>query len=479
MLRFVLLALIQIVAMLQAAEPRVAPPQRAGAAKGLVLGSILHDRGAAVFGLFDLRAYHLPCSEEDPGADFETRGRPLPVELATAAKSFRVHDVPEGRLWIVADSEIWGTQTVGPVDVLPGGVRRAHVVYAVDRDDVLEVVALHGAEDPHLGADDELRFETDTRVRTPRKLERGHCRFLFEGLDPERGTVSLESAYYGRHLRSASPGGSLGWELPAPCSLKLVVQDAATGVELTRYSVGRFDGLEGSDELFRKLWEPRPADGVYTRLPCSGRLLIRAPGYREDEVAVPRDLRGADDPTLVVRLDPALVLRGRVVDSSGRAVAGARVGLERIAKHLDRHGFRSPPSPRTDEDGGFEFDGLRHGDYRLRVQPPFPGPSVSSEVTFDATTSLVTLTLPPTGRLVGRLVGDLPQGAYVLAESVPATATTSVAGLDETGRFSFPRLPVGPVKIWLVLERGDERRGRPLGVVEIVPGMNEQDFTLD
>jgi hypothetical protein len=473
----------------------IAPPKRTdddeakkrtSAAHGRVLGSVIDDKGLPVFGLLSLRAFHLPLTTEKvkgegekDAIDPQLVGTPVPVQLS--GTTYRVQDVPAGRVWIYADSALWGESSASAA-VVPDRVRRAHIVYPVDQSNALEFVFQHDAGHPHLDVEDTVRLHADLAVRTPRKLEVGHCRFLFENLHVARWELEVESPYYGPVTSFSRPGGSREVRLRPPCSLQLTVVDASTRLEITEYTLTLKNHWDRSIDW--STWELiRSPDGVFSNVPCNSPAFdVTAPGYCSERLR-PTGKKTADSRWIeTAALHPARSLRGRVVDAHGRAVPGAKVSIDvrrGTARNRERqwgHKFRKPEPIEATATGHFSFYGLHEGEYVLTARHTTLPLATRSDVRVDATSARTTLALPAVGTLHGRLLGAAPERRYILAEPIEVMGPSTAARLDTDGRFTLTDLPVGRLRLSI----HHKANGRHyLDVIEIVEGENEWELTLE
>src|SRR5205807_1752659 len=76
----------------------------------------------------------------------------------------------------------------------------------------------------------------------------------------------------------------------------------------------------------------------------------------------PVDVKAGNDVHLDVELDPGHELRGRVVDRSGRGVAGAYIAASAASER------RGGPMIATDSDGMFILSGLTDGKYQVSAR---------------------------------------------------------------------------------------------------------------
>ena len=151
----------------------------------------------------------------------------------------------------------------------------------------------------------------------------------------------------------------------------------------------------------------------------------------------------AASPILVdLTLPPSGTVTGVLRDGAGDPVIGADVTASSSGLGFDR-------SAVTDENGAFRFEDMALGTITVRA---FAGDLVAettAELTTDGQTLHVTLTLPVTGSVSGR-VFDTDQaplaGASVIVETRYGV-TSRTTYTDDAGRYSLPFVQEGPVRV--------------------------------
>ncbi|HEX6903329.1 MAG TPA: carboxypeptidase regulatory-like domain-containing protein [Thermoanaerobaculia bacterium] len=204
-------------------------------------------------------------------------------------------------------------------------------------------------------------------------------------------------------------------------------------------------------------------------------LLVKADGYLEAEV------QGARPPgrgPILIRLDPAAFLRGRVVDEAGQAVSGAVIDLEWqevLPEDPDERTVGTPllRSARSNSDGRFEITALPEGEVKLDVRAPGLIPLEAFEVAIPRpdTAPELTLTLRRGARLEGRVTttdGKPVPGARVSVDTGSALS-------DAEGAYTVDGLAPGQQEV-RVFHPHYKRIARPLLIQE---GANRFDFELE
>lgn len=174
-------------------------------------------------------------------------------------------------------------------------------------------------------------------------------------------------------------------------------------------------------------------------------------------------------------------LVGRVVDPSGKPVAGAEVVAS--AKLVGDAKYLYAPHPKayehmigghqraiTDASGGFRLDGVS-SDLVYIAAEATAGRSLPLRIAKATAPDTLTLRLSPWARLQGsvRLTGDRPPELEVFA-TLPQSATAPRAGfavnVDEEGRFDFVRIPAGTYELFV--ELGGDAQGRTYSARKVV-----------
>ena len=183
---------------------------------------------------------------------------------------------------------------------------------------------------------------------------------------------------------------------------------------------------------------------------------------------------------LTVVLEPAATLTGKVVDEQGDPVSQALVLLVK-----DGAGFRAERHHGVvEEEGHFEIQGLKTGNYQLMVrsQGYLPVEDRFVEVVVGKTIPSLTITLRRGATVEGRVVsaqGEPVPGAHVgilqQFEGDPMRNMFSMVETDGDGHYRLEGVPLGP----LDLEANHRSHARTVRSLEVQPGSNRLDFTLE
>ena len=227
------------------------------------------------------------------------------------------------------------------------------------------------------------------------------------------------------------------------------------GKPIASAGVHRVESLEPLDHRSARLEGEKPdaisgADGKFvledlaSGLPLN--LIVRAPGHLPAGV---RNVRPPNQKPLMVRLEAAAQLRGRVVSAEGEPVAGARVDFIWEAAVPDRPERKTgPPVERfatSDREGRFELRNLPSGTATVSAWAEGHVPVDGREVTVpwpDPDQELI-LTLERGTVLSGRVAttaGDPVSGARVSAGGASGTS-------DDDGVYKVEGAPVGRTTI--------------------------------
>ena len=237
--------------------------------------------------------------------------------------------------------------------------------------------------------------------------------------------------------------------------------------------VFRVEDLKRIDEMSARLDGDRAdavtsPDGrfVLEDLPAQSpaNLLVRARGY------LPAGVRGARAPNqepVAVRLEPATLLRGQVIDEARQPVASARLqlvlGAERPVTRLAV----------SDRDGHFEILDVPRGTGALSVQAHGFVPIEDLQVTLPRPEpgGALTLTLEKGALLTGRI--SLTDGTPVSGARVSAAGSTALS--DDDGAYAVEGVAPGPAVVG-VLHPSYRQYSKEM-IIE--PGRNQLDVTFE
>lgn len=160
-------------------------------------------------------------------------------------------------------------------------------------------------------------------------------------------------------------------------------------------------------------------------------LLIRAPGHLVTAIG---GVRPPGPDPLLIRMEPAAHLHGRVVDSSGAGVSNARVGLDwqRVLPEDPRKRPVGEPILRSvlsDDEGRFEIREVPEGDVSLHVTARgfVPVEAQSVHLPQPDPDDEFTLVLQPGARLEGRVATEAGEPVSKVRVSVGEHAASSDA----------------------------------------------------
>jgi beta-lactamase regulating signal transducer with metallopeptidase domain len=183
------------------------------------------------------------------------------------------------------------------------------------------------------------------------------------------------------------------------------------------------------------------------------RLTIRAPGFSEYRAI--KSQRITTDP-VVIALVPAHVIPGSVVDSSGKVVAGARIGIlsEQRPGHHTSHGGLGQLIAESDEHGTFQLADLSvETEYGLLVDAGDRGHALVPSIRADSPPVQVELQkkLTLSGEVRGKL-SSTPENSPITIFCLSPTAgrhqgRSNSTKLDASGRFQFDSMFPGKYQL--------------------------------
>ncbi len=398
-----------------------------------------------------------------PGKIMGFDDRALRTADCDAQGAFVLQGVPAGRVKVSARSPRHLDSAREPLQVAEGE-ERAGLVLAVEAGRVLEGSLRFADGTPAPGVEVSARFD-EAFMAGPSAMAslrgaRGSAtsapdgRFRIEGLgggpfslraETERGEEDEAPITHRARLDGVRPGREeLELVLHAPLALRgrlaltsseplegpvdLLARRVVAGDMLTLRTEDRPLRVRGEDEVFALedleagLWELEArAEGARLRTP----LQVNLPQGPGEEV--------------LVELEPAARVRGRVVDAGGAPVEGAAVEPQSSAPQWQRELARSPltATATSDEDGAFEYEALA-GPLTLSARAEGFGPAAPVELTLVEGQVLegVELRMSRGGTLRGLVLGadGAPvSGRLVTANKMPEMDSRAVTtGADGT-----------------------------------------------
>jgi protocatechuate 3,4-dioxygenase beta subunit len=210
---------------------------------------------------------------------------------------------------------------------------------------------------------------------------------------------------------------------------------------------------------------------------------LRAPGQTDDDRAGEKVTVRAGQ-TSRVRLvveSQSGVIRGRVLDTSGRPVVDAFVGAQRQSeaagapdgtKRRMQRGWSFQPVM-TDADGAFTVDGLSPGKYTVRAYRRGGGEAFAGGVGLGST---VTLRIKATGAIAGRVTAPAgaPERFTIIVEDNETGYSRDESFFRTDGAFALRELPAGT---FAVAAQGPGSRA--LTTVALAEGQEILDVKLE
>ncbi|HEV7425723.1 MAG TPA: carboxypeptidase-like regulatory domain-containing protein [Thermoanaerobaculia bacterium] len=176
------------------------------------------------------------------------------------------------------------------------------------------------------------------------------------------------------------------------------------------------------------------------------------------------EVKGGKDVRLDVVLDPGHELRGRVVDRSGRGVAGAYVDASPVGER------RSGTMNVTDADGAFTVAGLADGRYQVTARKEGLVSADVNDVELPQARPL-TLTLDTGAAISGRVTGVSAEQYTEVVVTASGGTTRNQAYVEASGNFTMSGFPDGQVRVDAFLNSGGRRRMAPTKTIVIENGI--------
>jgi hypothetical protein len=178
----------------------------------------------------------------------------------------------------------------------------------------------------------------------------------------------------------------------------------------------------------------------------------------------PVEVKAGADVRLDVELDPGHELRGRVVDRSGRGVAGVYVDASTGGMR------RNTNMNVTDGDGAFSVAGLSDGKYLVTARREGMVTAEATDVDVPQAQP-ITLTLDAGATVTGRVSGLPPDQLTQVSVTASGGMSRSQTNADGSGNFTLNGLPDGQVRVEAVLFSGGRRRMAPAKTIVIENGV--------
>lgn len=285
-----------------------------------------------------------------------------------------------------------------------------------------------------------------------------HGRFDLGGLPPGEYLVSAtwpdqEDLRVGKGDRISTGNRNVKVVLPAQATIKgRALLDGKTlpyygllVTETPEYSfMGYARGVRSPDGTFAVRGVTPGTWGVVLIAPGTARKIISGLHVEAGKVTDIGD----------IAMEHGQRISGRVLDSNGTPVPGARVSVGRssmLNQTEMQHWFGGEFETVSDRSGAYHFDGVAPlGGRRppnIAAAHPLFGASVPAPL--PSGDAVVDLVLAPTGAIDGVVEGPSGGIALVSAKRVADPSARVTANVDSTGKFVFPALPPGEYSVTL------------------------------
>lgn len=442
-----------------------------------------------------------------------------PADRATGR--FELNGVPEGPVSLSAYST-HGNWIDGPtVTANPGAVTEAEIVYR--GPDLSSTITVNTSCWPFYTFTNPVDGRIVARAAdgteyVAEKIAGSSQTHAIVGLPEGVYTVEVTSAVHEPWIRTGvTPGSVVDARLEGGARVALAVVDDATGEPVERYRARlRFEGPGASSNTFVVVEgdEDPPPGGLLERLiPWDTTLLVDAEGYALTELPLGVPPAGTTT-SAEARLSRGASVTVEVLDGAGAPAPGVEVTLHPAHPGYDPrkpmtwprdHGaqvrFRAAQREgTTGADGSVTFDAVTAGPWGLFAMRGAVSVVEESVTLEDGAIRRVTLRLPASGALRGRITGGLPgafAGTRIRATYLGGQSTLTAQGrragdtgeVDVDGRFALDDLAAGTHRLELLLpssripnsrnSSGSSRSAAiDVGAVEVRPG-EPNDITVE
>lgn len=308
--------------------------------------------------------------------------------------------------------------------------------------------------------------------------------FVLQGLEPRKYRLQIAHGEYTNAHKVDVPAGTedVSIELQARGAVLAKVIDALTGDPVTHFEVLR--RLPSSDEIHWMVspqFEPvdDPDGQVAFEAVQAGdfEVIVRAKGYAESRV-VAKVEPGAVTEGVVVPLETARIIRGRVIDASGNPIVSAKVYAGKLPRH---NPYEVRDAARSDADGFFELEDAPASTQLIAAYHPqfAPGWAERAGNEYEVT---VQLTQGATVSGVVSLQGVPAQDSSLSYWAIDRMEGPVTVNCDEDGRFRLEHLPSGDImltaRVPLGRELGDRYLYQTRGFADGAEEELDIDFTL-
>jgi hypothetical protein len=375
---------------------------------------------------------------------------------------FRIENMPPGAVELKAHSEIANWIEGPTAEVRAGETVEADIRYTgPDNSSRITIVTFsrpfyvfsHDISGIVLGAPGQ-------KSRTAHRIANSSQSFSFDELAPGSYSVTIDDPRFKPWRKDGvTPGQRVSATLEGASSVRLAVLDEATGAAVEHYALRvRFEHVDFSPsqfELFGANAE-RPSGGLVEGLvPLEQTLIVLADGYAPCELQLADLLPGEVRPLRAeLRRGPTVV--ARVLQADGRTpVAGLTVTLTPSTPERGEPRGALGPAERASQreatsaaNGRASFTAVAAGTYSLRAEltPLLCAELEQIEIGSAEIRKPFELVLPPSGWLVGRVIGfeEAPLAGCALVV-LPADASPEERALSESRSSTPGKVLLNPI----------------------------------
>lgn len=490
---------------------------------GSIRGRVVDERGQPVMGPWSVYAKSAWKPEGAGGDTSSARAR-----TEADRSEFLLEGLPPGPAKLKAHSNMTNWIEGSVVDVKPGEELVADIVYrGPDNSRRITVTTFQRPfyvfNNPAPGTLKLLGPDGTTRVAE--RVQGSSQSWSFEDVPPGTYTAQIDDPRFLPWSQAGlSPGQTAKAQLVGSSAIALSVVDE-TGAPVEPYRMRlRFRNVNFQPDTFevRRADAAAPANGTFSGVvPGDITVIVDADRFATGSVDVDA-LAAGETRAVEVRLSRGSTVSGTVLDGPA---AAANVSVELIPfvpepEQLDGTTFHAyfqarnaardaAREARADAAGRFEFSGVPAGRYMLQSRVNAGLIAKLGPIECPGATEGLELRLPPSGTLVGRLIG--PEGARFDGLHLKLGLRVADAGADPwaihfrsldslqgdlpsklnagTGEFRVGPVVVGTYAVSLSSGNFEVPRGFdgssttegpriPLGEIELTPGVVERDFDV-
>ena len=207
----------------------------------------------------------------------------------------------------------------------------------------------------------------------------------------------------------------------------------------------------GETRSQRSIQHPK---GLFTIKENQGHTLeldISAKGYAPKRVKYTLDNPNDFKSPLVISLDPGAELEGRVVDTDGNGIAGAKVFIGFNPALMESGGFAHPADTTTGTDGSFMLNTLTDSSTRIYAQHPTYAVGFEDITPTHEHSSTLDIVLTEGGIIEGvvKLLGEPIPNTFIMAlDESGKNIEIENSQTDKEGRYRITRLAPGDYTVY-------------------------------